>query len=353
MKPRGWLCLAVASIVSMMFGCQTEQSETGTPSLKLAHVYEVHSPTHHYGTAALQERLQASGTPLKVAVYPAAQLGNEAELLEQLVAGELELAIAGPSFLGMWHPPIGVFDAAYVFRDLDHMLEVAKGPIMAPHWEQLRLKYGVRVLDTWAYGSRHVTANRPIRTPADLADFRLRLPGAKIWQDSGRALGARPLPVPFGEVYLALQQGIADGQENPIAVIRTMGFQEVQDYLCLTGHIQSSIQILINERTWDRLSASEQQTLQTVIVQLGDEVHRKSLAEEAELLAQWRADQTMKIVDDVDLAAFRTRCRDHFASGYAFSDLYREISAMEAEPTSAAAPATANIPTSSPQAESR
>jgi tripartite ATP-independent transporter DctP family solute receptor len=353
MKQTGWPRLLLTFMFAILLGCEVEHSGVSAPSLKLAHVYEMHSPTHRYGTAALQERLQSAGTSLQVAIYPAAQLGNEAELLEQLVAGELELAIAGPSFLGMWHPPIGVFDAAYVFRDLEHMLEVAKGPIMAPHWEQLRLKYGVRVLDTWAYGSRHVTANRPIRTPADLADFRLRLPGAKIWQDSGRALGARPLPVPFGEVYLALQQGIADGQENPIAVIRTMGFQEVQDYLCLTGHIQSSIQVLINERTWNRLSATEQQALQSVIVQLGDEVHRKSLAEEAELLAQWRTDETMKIVDDVDLAAFRARCREHFATGYVFSDLYREISAMEASPASATDSPSPMVPVVSSPAESR
>lgn len=338
MKHCVWPRLLFAWIVASLFGCDAEQPSTSAPSLKLAHVYEIHSPTHRYGTALLQQRLEAAGTQLKVTVYPAAQLGNEAELLEQLVAGELELAIAGPSFLGMWHPPIGVFDAAYVFRDLDHMLEVAKGPIMAPHWELLRQKYGVRVLDTWAYGARHITANRPIRSPADLADFRLRLPGAQIWQESGRALGARPLPVPFGEVYLALQQGIADGQENPIPVIRTMGFHEVQDYLSLTGHIQSSIQILINERTWGRLSADQQHTLQAVIIQLGDEVHRDSLAEETELLAQWRSDQSMQIVEDVELDAFRARCRKHFETGYPFSDLYREISRMSSSSHSPVGP---------------
>lgn len=324
------VCLTLWLSSIALLGCDRDEKGTGMTSLKLAHVYEIHSPTHRYGTARLEEQLAAEGTPISITVYPAAQLGNEAELLEQLVAGELELAIAGPSFLGMWHPPIGVFDAAYVFRDLDHMLQVAKGPIMAPHWEQLRQKYGVRVLDTWAYGSRHITANRPIRTPMDLADFRLRLPGAKVWQESGRALGSRPLPVPFGEVYLALQQGIADGQENPIAVIKTMGFHEVQKYLCLTGHIQSSIQILINERTWDRLSPMEQQSLQAAIIQLGNEVHRDSLEEEANLLAQWRVDGSMEIIDDVDLAAFRERCRAHFSSGYPFSELYREISAMPA-----------------------
>jgi tripartite ATP-independent transporter DctP family solute receptor len=322
--------LAVFSL-AVVSGCGPTTAGDGSspPRLKLAHVYEVHAPTHRYGTSQLPARLEAAGVDLQVTVFPAGQLGNEAELLEQLVAGELELAIAGPSFLGMWHAPLGVFDAAYVFRDLDHMLAVANGPLIAPHWEALRQNYGVRVLDTWAYGARHITANRPIRSPADLQNFRLRLPGAKIWQASGEALGARPLPVPFGEVYLALQQGIADGQENPVPVIRAMGFHEVQKYLCLTGHIQSSIQILINERVWQRLSPTQQQTLQAVVRQLGQEVHRDSLAEEAALIAQWQQDRTLTMIDDVDLDAFRQRCRQHFGSGYPFSELYLSISASD------------------------
>lgn len=320
----------VAGLWLALLGCQpTDPQEPGeTRRLKLAHVYEVHSPTHRYGTSELSAALADAGLGLRVTVFPAGQLGNEAELLEQLVAGELDLAIAGPSFLGMWHPPLGVFDAAYVFRDLDHMLEVAKGPIMAPHWEHLRQAYGIRVLDTWAYGARHITANRPIRTPADLADFRLRLPGSNIWQASGRALGARPLPVPFGEVYLALQQGIADGQENPVPVIKAMGFHEVQQYLSLTGHIQSSIQILINDRTWERLSPAEQRGLREVVERLGRRVYRDSQEEEDVLLSQWRQDGTMSVVDDVDLGAFRQRCREYFAAGFPFSDLYLQIADM-------------------------
>ena len=119
---------------------------------------------------------------------------------------------------------------------------------------QLRERYGVLVLDTWAYGSRHITSNIPIRHPDDLDGFRLRMPGASVWQASGAALGASPMPISFSEVYLALQQGIADGQENPVPVIKAKGFHEVQDYLNLSGHIQSSIQILMNERSWQRVS---------------------------------------------------------------------------------------------------
>lgn len=318
---------AMAALLLPLGGCQPEESVGKPLRLRMAHVYEVNAPTHAYGAAFLADRLKAANCGLDVTVYPAAQLGSEAELLEQLVAGELDIAISGPSFLAMWHAPLGVLDAAYASRDLDQMLETANGKEMAPHWEELRTKYDVRVLDTWAYGSRHITSNKPIRHPDDLKGFRLRLPGARIWQASGAALGASPMPISFAEVYLALQQGIADGQENPVPVIKAKGFHEVQKCLNLSGHIQSSIQILMNERTWKRLTTQQQTALVTAVQELGKDVRQGLIADEQRLIDEWRKDGTMQIIDDVDVDAFRKRARDYFSSGYAFSDLYNQITA--------------------------
>lgn len=294
-------------------------------------MYEVSAPTHAYGTAHLAERLRQATSDLDVTVYPASQLGSESELLEQLVAGELDLAISGPSFLGMWHPPLGVLDAAFASRDQDHALEIARGKEMAPHWDELRKRYDVRVLDTWAYGSRHITSNIPIRHPDDLDGFRLRLPASRVFQASGEALGASPMPISFSEVYLALQQGIADGQENPVPVIKAMGFHEVQEYLNLTGHIQSSVQILMNERTWQRLDANQQAALVKTVRELGKEVYRGTIEDEKRLIEQWREDGTMQIIEDVDVDALRIRAREYFSSGFAFSELYNRITSEPVE----------------------
>jgi TRAP-type transport system periplasmic protein len=307
----------------VLCGCKPE--DTGERRLRMAHVYDVSSPTHAYGTAFLSEKLRGKTDSLDIMVYPAAQLGNESELLEQLVAGEIDLAITGPSFLAMWHPPIGVFDAAYVSRDLEHMLENQLSEKIKPEWDELRKQYGVRMLDSWVYGSRHITSNVPIRHPDDLKGFRLRMPGSRVWQASGESLGASPMPIAFSEVYLALQQGIADGQENPVPVIKAMGFHEVQKCLNLTGHIQSSIQILINERTWQSLTTEQQENLKEVIRELGEDVHRGTVDDEKKLIEQWRKDGTMQIIEDVDSDAFRERCRKYFSKGFAFSDLYNQI----------------------------
>jgi len=324
--------LITAALAGLLAGCWQPTAPGRPVRLRLAHVYEVKSPTHAFGTAQLADRLAAAGVGLEVSVFPAAQLGSEAELLEQLVAGELELAIAGPSFLAMWYPEIGAFDAAYAFRDLDHMLDVAHGDLIQPLWDELRKRYGVRVLDTWVYGSRHITSNRPIRHPGDLRGFRLRLPAARVWQASGEALGASPMPVAFAEVYMALQQGMADGQENPVPTIQAMGFHEVQKCLNLTGHIQSSIQILVNERVWQRLDAAQQNALLRTLRDLGREVQGGTERQEREILAAWREKDVLQIVDDVDVEAFRRRAREYFADGFPFSPLYRAISSQEASP---------------------
>ena len=314
-------------LVISLRGWDSVDTARGPLRLKMAHVYEVNAPTHAYGAAFLSERLKQASSDLDLTVYPAAQLGSEAELLEQLVAGELDIVISGPSFLAMWHPPLGVLDAAYASRDLEQMLETANGKEMAAHWDELRKQYDVRVLDTWPYGSRHITSNKPIRNPDDLKGFRLRLPAARIWQASGEALGASPMPISFAEVYLALQQGIADGQENPVPVIKAKGFHEVQKCLNLTGHIQSSIQILMNERSWKRMTVEQQTALTNAVKDLGREVHRGLVEDDKRLIDEWRRDGTMEIIDDVDVDAFRKKARDFFSTGFAFSELYNQITA--------------------------
>jgi len=320
-----WPLLILA--VVLLCGCAAEDAEDKPLMLRMAHVYEVNSPTHAYGTEFLSARLREKTDELDVTVYPGAQLGSESELLEQLVAGELDLAISGPSFLAMWHPPLGVLDAAFVSRDIDHMLEIARSEEMAAEWDELRKEYDLRVLDTWAYGSRHLTSNIPIRHPDDLKSFRLRCPSARIFQASGEALGARTMPIAFSEVYLALQQGIADGQENPVPVIKSMGFHEVQKCLNITGHIQSSLQILVNERTWKKMTPEQQDALLETIQELGREVNEGLVKDEKRLVEEWRQDGTMEIIQDVDVDAFQARCRKYFSKGFEFSDVYNRLTA--------------------------
>lgn len=323
-RGRGRLALVAAMLAVVAPACGP--AERGAPSrLRLAHIYDVSAPTHACGASEFARAVNAAGTGVEVTVYSGAQLGSEAELLEQLVTGQLEMAIAGPSFLATWHPPIGAFDAAYAFEDVDHLMEVADGRIGQELWEALRERHGMRVLDTWFYGERHITSRRPVRRPEDLRGFRLRTPDARVWLATGEALGASPTPIAFTEVYMALQQGIADGQENPIPTIQAMGFHEVQTHLNLTRHIQSSTQTLIAERIWQRLSAEQQDALVAAARMARQQVRDCIERGDERLLAEWRTDGALQIVEDVDVDAFRERARQRFSTGFEFSGLYNRI----------------------------
>ena len=108
-------------------------------------------------------------------------------------------------------------------------------------------------------------------------------------------------------------------------VIKSMGFQEVQKCLNLTGHIQSSLQILINERTWQRLTTDQQNILLDTIRELGNEVYAGLIEDEKKLVDQWRGDGTIQIIEDVDVQAVRERCLKHFSTGFEFSDVYNRL----------------------------
>jgi TRAP-type transport system periplasmic protein len=319
------LALPVVLLAMGAWGCGAGREQGGPSRLRLAHIYDVSAPTHACGATEFERAVRTADVGIEITVYSGAQLGSEAELLEQLATGQLEMAIAGPSFLATWHPPIGAFDAAYAFEDVDHLMEVVDGRIGQELWDALRERHGMRVLDTWFYGERHITSRRPVRRPEDLQGFRLRVPDARVWLATGEALGASPTPIAFTEVYMALQQGIADGQENPIPTIQAMGFHEVQTHLNLTRHIQSSTQTLIAERIWQRLSGGQQDAL-TAAARAARQRVRECIEEGDErLVAQWRQNGALQIVEDVDIDAFRARARQRFGAGFDFSDLYNRI----------------------------
>jgi TRAP-type transport system periplasmic protein len=132
--------------------------------------------------------------------------------------------------------------------------------------------------------------------------------------------------VEFAEVYLALQQGVVDGQENPIPTIQAMGFHEVQDYINLTAHIQSSTQKLIAEGVWEQLSEPQQEALVEAVEEAGEEVARCIEEGDEAILDEWRETGEVEINDDIDVDAFQERAQEHFSDGFVFSDLYVQIS---------------------------
>ncbi len=141
----------------------------------------------------------------------------------------------------------------------------------------------------------------------------MRFPDSPIYLANAEALGAEPTTVAFEEVYLALQQGTVDGQENPIPTIDGDNFAEVQSHISLSGHQVGSQMIVVSGQTWDALSPEQREVLQEAVSSVRED--NRACIEEAEeqILEEWRADGSIEVVVDVDVEAFRTRVQDHFA----------------------------------------
>lgn len=292
-------------------------------TLRLAHVYEAAHPVETCGISTLNEELAGSG--LTVESFPAAQLGSEAESLEQLSTGSLDIAIAGASFLGTWYEPAAVLDAGYLFDDVDHYMATISGETMQGVFDDLAAASGMRVQSGWYYGTRQVTANKEISTPADMAGVKIRTPDAPMYLTNIELMGGTATPMALGEVYLALQQGVIDAQENPVPTIATAKFNEVQDYINITNHMVQGVYLISQDSLTDSLSEEQQAALESALAKAADAVHECILADEQSIVDEWKADGSIQVNEDVDIASFSEAAQEHFASDSAFGELYTEI----------------------------
>src|SRR5690606_22204714 len=153
---------------------EPEEAQAGADDLtfRFAHVYDPNHPVETCGVPAIQDALEGSGVTIES--FPAAQLGSEAELLEQVSAGSLDIAVAGPSFLGVWYEDAAVLDGGYIFDDVEEFTETIDSDVVQDIWAGLYDESGLKVETSWYYGTRHVTSNTPVNTPEDLAGLKLR-----------------------------------------------------------------------------------------------------------------------------------------------------------------------------------
>ncbi len=206
-------------------------------------------PFHIWSVKFAEEAGKLTNGRLKVQVFPNSQLGKERDMAEALLLGTLELCVVGTgTVLPVWVPEIGVLDAPFLYRDLDHFYKVQDGAVGAELKAKLEAK-GMKHIGWADIGARDMTNNkRPITKPADMVGLKMRVPDSKVYVAMMKALGATVVPVNFAELYMALQQGVADGQENPPTTIRSMNYWEVQKYLSLTEHIYSGASGLVSTK---------------------------------------------------------------------------------------------------------
>jgi tripartite ATP-independent transporter DctP family solute receptor len=244
----------------------------------------------HRALLHFEELVEAgSNGEIDVQIFPSSQMGPDREMIEGVQTGVLEMAIPPSSFFAGWDPAFAVIELPYMYASKDIAFDVLEGEAGDGMIARVE-NQGLVGLGWLELGVRNVTNNvRPIATPADLEGVKLRTMQVPAHVATFQALGANPTPMNFGEVYSALQQGVIDGQENPLAIITSQRFFEVQKYLSTTGHVFAVYMPVISQPFFDSLSAEHQQLVRDSMAAARTYQAKLVSAEDASQLGEIRA----------------------------------------------------------------
>jgi len=256
--------------------------------LKWAHVYETSEPFHKWSVWAADEIKKRSNGRYQIDVFPASQLGKENDINQGLSLGTVDIIISGSSFAAKSFPRIGVTYYPYTFRGVEHLLAYTKSDIYKELTAGYSAKSGNEIIATTYYGTRHTTSNRPIAKCADMKGLKMRVPDVPAYLAMPRACGANTTPIAFAEVYLALQNGTVEAQENPLPTIEAKKFFEVQKHIVLTGHIVDHLNTVIAGGLWKKLSPEDRKMFTEVANEASAKASLEVAAREKELVKVFR-----------------------------------------------------------------
>lgn len=300
--------LALAAVLAAATG--TAQSQT---VLRIGYAT---SATSHYGvgtTAFCDEMEKGTQGRYKCQQFPSSALGGEREQIEAVQLGTQDLVNTSTGPLGNFVPEVRIVDIPFLFRDYDHARKVMDGPI----GQDLQKKMAAKGLINLAWtenGFRHMTnSKRSINSAEDASGLKMRTMENKVHMEGYKTFGILPTPMPFPELFTALQQGTVDGQENPIPVILASKFSQVQKHLSLTGHVYSPAAIILSPAVWNKLSAADKVVF-TEAAKRGATAQRKKVNDdEASGIAQLRA-EGMQVIEKVNGESFRKAVAPAYAN---------------------------------------
>ena len=256
--------------------------------LKWAHAYETSEPFHKWSVWAGDEIKKRTNGRYDVQVFPASSLGKESDINQGLTLGTVDIILTGASFAAASYPPLAVTYFPFIFRDSEHQLKYAKSDVFKELSQGYDSKSGNHITALNYYGARHLTSNRPVTTPEDMKGLKIRVPDAPAYLAFPKSLGANATPIAFAEVYLALQNGTVDAQENPLPTILAKKFFEVQKNISLTGHIFDSLLTVVGGQLWAKLSPADKAIFTAVMQEAAEKTGREIIASEARLVDEFK-----------------------------------------------------------------
>jgi len=256
--------------------------------LKWAHVYETSEPYHTESVWAAEEIKKRTNGKFEIQVFPASSLGKETDINQGLLLGTVDMIISGPSFAGRSYPRLGIAYYPFIFRDADHLLAYSKSAVFKEMIDGLREKTGIQILAYTYYGARQTTSKTAFTDCAGMKGLKIRVPDVPSYRATPEACGANPTPIAFAEVYLALQNGTVDAQENPLTTIEAKKFYEVQKHIMMTSHIVDGLTTQVAPHVWSKLSDAEKKIFSDVALEAAARATAQIKKREAELVDEFK-----------------------------------------------------------------
>jgi tripartite ATP-independent transporter DctP family solute receptor len=256
--------------------------------LKWAHVYEVSEPYHTESVWAAEEIKKRTNGKYDIQVFPASSLGKETDINQGLSLGTVDMIISGPSFAARSFPRVGVAYYPFIFRDAAHQAAYAKSDVFKELAEGYRQKTGIVMTAYTYYGARQTTSNRAFTDCAGMKGLKIRVPDVPAYMATPKSCAANPTPIAFAEVYLALQNGTVEAQENPLTTIEAKKFFEVQKHIMMTGHIVDGLVTQIAPHVWTKLTDAEKKIFTDVTQEAAARSTAAIVKREAELVDEFK-----------------------------------------------------------------
>ncbi|WP_411572443.1 TRAP transporter substrate-binding protein [Tropicimonas sp. TH_r6] len=295
--------LSAGLVATLMSGTAMAADMT----LKLGHLANEENPWHLAAVKFGEELSALTDGRIEVEVFPNESLGKEIDLINGMQLGTVDMTISGES-LQNWAPMAALLAVPYAYKSLEHMDATASGEIGDAIKAQIIEKAQVRPIAYFARGPRNLTSNEPFVSPDDLNGLKMRVPNVPLFVDVWKMLGAQPTPMAFSEVFTSLQNGTIGAQENPLALIKSANFNEVQSHVNMTEHVRSWIYLVLAESTWAKLSEEDQAAVMEAAA--AAQAYERGLLEDS--LAADRAyleEKGMTFVE-VDGAAYAAKAKD-------------------------------------------
>ncbi|NYT73683.1 TRAP transporter substrate-binding protein [Halomonas sp. QX-2] len=278
-------------------------------TLRYAHVGAEGDSQTRYASEAAASIEEATDGEITFSLFPSSQLGGVAEMVDGVSLGSISMAHHEFASLAQTVPDIAVFNAPFIYRDAEHALKATDphSPVISEMNEKLVEEGDMRIIGRMYRGARHITANFPVYSPADLEGKPFRAVPLDIWISMVNGFGADPTPVEVSELPTSLMTGLVVGQENPLTMLMSNSLYEVQSHVSMTGHMHSILAVFINEDTWQSLDEGHQETITRILEEKAQESLQWAQEREASLVEELKEKGMTFVTEEngLELEAFR------------------------------------------------